>query len=347
MASGFGTMRDLLKQVSRSFYLTLRILPHSVNRQLSIAYLLARAADTIADTHLINIQKRREALSEIRKSIQFACEGRMPPVLNFGELAQARRGIAGQGTSAERILLEKIGPVLNSLANFAVEDRRSIRDLLLTITRGQEMDLVRFSTASAAQIVALDTESELEDYTYCVAGCVGEFWTKMCGTHVFMIQPQNNEIFLAKGVRFGKGLQLVNILRDLPVDLRQGRCYIPKEQLLSYGLQPRELLETEAIGRFRPLYCAYLQRAEEYLAAGWEYIMMIPFRCMRVRLACAWAILIGMRTLELLHIGNVLDNGRRIKLSRSEIRRLIIQSVLLYPFPKTWSRLFARNSDAK
>ena len=75
--------------------------------------------------------------------------------------------------------------------------------------------------------------------------------------------------------------------------------------------------------------------------------MMIPFRCMRIRLACAWAILIGMRTLELLHVGNVLDNGRRIKLSRSDIRRLIIQSILLYPFPKMWNRLFARNSDAK
>ena len=66
-------MQDLLKQVSRSFYLTLRVLPHSINRQLSIAYLLARAADTVADTLLVEVGRRREALLQIRKSIQEVC----------------------------------------------------------------------------------------------------------------------------------------------------------------------------------------------------------------------------------------------------------------------------------
>ena len=66
-------MQDLLKQVSRSFYLTLRVLPHSINEQLRLAYLLARAADTVADTQLVEVGRRREALLQIRKSVQDVC----------------------------------------------------------------------------------------------------------------------------------------------------------------------------------------------------------------------------------------------------------------------------------
>ena len=40
----------LLKRVSRAFYLSIRVLPEPVRRPVGLAYLLARAADTIADT---------------------------------------------------------------------------------------------------------------------------------------------------------------------------------------------------------------------------------------------------------------------------------------------------------
>ena len=44
---------SLLRQVSRSFYLSLAVLPRSLREPIGLAYLLARAADTIADTRLI------------------------------------------------------------------------------------------------------------------------------------------------------------------------------------------------------------------------------------------------------------------------------------------------------
>src|SRR5438445_13558859 len=105
------------------------------------------------------------------------------------------------------------------------------------------MDLEYFAGATAAQIVALQTEQELDDYTYRVAGCVGEFWTRICRAHLFPTASLDESLLLANGVRFGKGLQLVNILRDLPVDLRQGRCYLPEVQLRRSGLTPGALLE--------------------------------------------------------------------------------------------------------
>ena len=80
----------------------------------------------------------------------------------------------------------------------------------------------RFAGASAQSLVALRTDEELDDYTYRVAGCVGEFWTKMCRAHLFPRAPLDDAFLLANGVRFGKGLQLVNILRDVAADLRHG-----------------------------------------------------------------------------------------------------------------------------
>ncbi|MBH0201843.1 MAG: squalene/phytoene synthase family protein [Nitrospira sp.] len=47
-------LRDLLKQVSRLFYTTLVVVPANVRDQVGLAYLFARAADTIADTELIS-----------------------------------------------------------------------------------------------------------------------------------------------------------------------------------------------------------------------------------------------------------------------------------------------------
>ncbi len=341
-------MQDLLRQVSRSFYLTLRILPRSIRPQLSLAYLLARAADTIVDTQLVDVRRRREALAQFRNGIGEACAGRVPTLPYFGEFAEAQETVAGQGTPAERALLKNPGKLLGSLQRFSNDDRLQIRRVLETITHGQEMDLIRFGAASAAQIAALGSDEDLDLYTYDVAGSVGEFWTQVCRAHVFPKIPLDNGILFARAVRFGKGLQLVNILRDLPKDLRQGRCYLPEERLLRHGLKPGDLLDRDAMGRFRPLYHDYLRQAMDHLHAGWQYTLMLPFRYARIRLACAWPILIGVRTLEQLRIANILDDQHRIKVSRSGIRRLILRSMLLYPNRGSWNRLFdSLHSQAK
>jgi farnesyl-diphosphate farnesyltransferase len=332
-------MQDLLKQVSRSFYLTLRVLPRPVRAQLSLAYLLARASDTVVDTQWVEFSHRREALLQIRSSIRKACEGQKPQLPDCGEFIEAQRTGEGQGSSAERLLLERLGEVLVVLGEFSAEDRRRIRAVLDTITHGQEMDLVRFGDASADRIVALATDEELDTYTFQVAGCVGEFWTHMCRTHIFPAAPLDDELLIANGILFGKGLQLVNILRDLPRDLRNGRCYIPQDQLLKYNLQPRDLLDENKIREFRPLYSDYLRKAEEYLHAGWQYTIALPFRNMRIRLACSWPILIGLQTLKMLYRENVLDDRLHILVSQSAVWRLILRTVLLYPTPKAWNRL--------
>jgi len=322
-------LRQLLRRVSRSFYLTIRILPRKIEPQIGVAYLLARATDTIADTRLVPIGRRLEALHQMRETTLDGAH----PAPTFNDL------VAGCGTAGERELLLSAEKILRLLRAFSPEDRRLIANLLTTITAGQELDLERFGSASGEHIAALQTDAELEDYTYRVAGCVGEFWTRLCRTHLFPATRLDDQRLLENGVRFGKGLQLVNILRDVPGDLRQGRCYLPLEALAKHALTPEALLSAASMDSFRPLYRMYLQRAEEHLAAGWDYTNSLPRSQVRVRLACAWPILIGMKTLALLHKRNVLDERNRVKISRSEIRRLILRSLLCYPFPSRWKRL--------
>lgn len=329
-------LTDLLKAVSRSFYLTLRVLPGAVRPQIGLAYLLARATDTIADTELVPVPERLQALDELRARIL----GRRSVPVQFTALAAAQAGTPGGGSNAERLLLERIEAMVSLLEAMAEDDRRRVREVLETITSGQELDLRRFGTASAGNIVALAEEAELDDYTYRVAGCVGEFWTKMCRAHVFPRAALDDAALLRDGVRFGKGLQLVNILRDLPRDLRQGRCYLPLTTLQKVSLVPNQLLEASNAARLRPVYDQLLDVAEAHLAAGWGYTNSLPRGAMRVRLACAWPILIGVQTLGRLRRENPLDASRRLKVDRAGVRGILVATVLRYPFRASWEALF-------
>lgn len=318
-------LNDLLKNVSRSFYLTLRVLPAAVRSQIGLAYLLARATDTVADTEVISVEERLETLRRLRERIS-------------GESNQALN-LPLRGTGPEQVLLQSIESIFEIFATFSPSDQQHIRELLETITGGQELDLVRFGKATERNIVALAAPDELDDYTYRVAGCVGEFWTRMCRAHLFPNATLDDKFLFENGVRFGKGLQLVNILRDIPRDLRNGRCYVPFSQLAEAGLQPRDLLNSASESRFRPIYDRWLALAESHLRAGWEYTNALPRSAARVRLACAWPILIGLRTLNRLKVEPILDPDRRIKVSRPEVRHIMLRTALLYPFPGIWRRL--------
>lgn len=328
-------LNELLKQTSRSFYLTLRVLPARVRFPISLAYLLARTTDTIADTEIVPTAQRLEALQQLRARIL----GKTNDPLNFGELARH------QGLPAERTLLETSEEALAALKKLDADELALVQEVLDTITSGQELDLQRFGTATGDNIIALQNEAELDDYTYRVAGCVGKFWTQLCRRNLFPRAHLNDAEFLADGIRFGKGLQLVNILRDVPADLRKGRCYFPLDQLRPAGLTPADLLQTSTEPNFRPLYNRYLEQASAHLAAGWRYTTAMPAGQVRVRLACAWPVLIGAETLDRLRVEPVLDGTRRVKISRAQVRNVLLRSILWYPIPPIWRRL-ARISAA-
>jgi len=332
-----SSLQSLLRDTSRSFYLTLRILPRAVRPQVGLAYLLARATDTIADTELVPLEARLQALADLRDRIL----GAPSPALDLAQLAPS------QASEPERKLLDRVEEDLRIFNELAEEDKRLMREVLSTIISGQELDLKRFSPPHPSHLRALETEAELDDYTYRVAGCVGEFWTRLCRAHLFPRAPVDDAMLLRDGVRFGKGLQLVNILRDLPADLAKGRCYLPRQSLAAAGLAPEDLRSAANEPRFRALYQSWLDRAGDHLQAGWNYTNALPDGQWRLRLACAWPILIGAGTLRKLRGENILDATRRIKITRPEVRALMARSVVLSLWPAGWKAQFRREMSRR
>ena len=89
-----------LRGVSRSFFLTLKVLPGSVRRPIRLAYLFARAADTIADTALISRADRLQYLELFREAFRDGQAGRL------GAMKKALLG--PQRIPAERELLTRL-----------------------------------------------------------------------------------------------------------------------------------------------------------------------------------------------------------------------------------------------
>lgn len=288
----------LLKEVSRSFYLTLRVLPKEIRPTISLAYLLARATDTIADTEIVARERRLELLRQMQN----------------GEIRAVRELAAHQALPAERQLLQRLDECCAMLRSFPEADQKRIGDLWRTIINGQIFDLERFP----GTLTALADDAELDRYTYLVAGCVGEFWTRMCAAHLPAWNPASTEEL---GIRFGKGLQLVNILRDLPRDLRIGRCYLPVRE-------PGRLLEARNFPEIQSLYHSWLDRAIEHLDAGWQYTLAIPGKLWRLRLACVWPIWIGLETISLLRRANPLEADKRIMVPQSVVNRMLVRTLL-------------------
>jgi farnesyl-diphosphate farnesyltransferase len=315
-------LNDLLKRVSRSFYLTLRILPQSLRTPMGLAYLFARAADTIADTAVISPTERLTLLEQFRGLFED---------YDATILRRLHRALIDpQDISAERELLSSLEECFVIFEACPQSDQARIRHLLLTLTQGMLMDLTTFPPEHAGRVVALKTRQDLERYTYAVAGCVGEFWTEMYVAYRPSLEGWDLDLMKQWGVRFGKGLQMTNILRDLAQDLRLGRCYLPLEELTAYGLSPAELLEPRAITMVRPLLHELLDLTLEHFRWAWAYTFAIPRREILMRLACAWPLLIGLRTLRLVaRAENLLDPSVIVKISRAGVYRTIIASSAL------------------
>jgi farnesyl-diphosphate farnesyltransferase len=311
----------ILRRVSRTIFLTLQVAPSATRRQLGVAYLFCRAADTIADTRLLPRESRLDALRRFRRLFE-AEEPRRDEL----------RGIAGelgppQAVPEERDLLARLDECFAAWDRFAAVDRARIRKLVATLTRGMEMDLERFPPEESGMVAALETDEDLDLYTYHVAGCVGEFWTDLQFGHLKALASWDLAAMKEKGVRFGKGLQMTNILRDVDRDLAIGRCYFPRTRLDAAGLTAEEIHGGRGRERLRSILADLIGATLEHYRAGWEYTLAIPRRLPRLRLACAWPLLIGLGTLGLLaRSPDPYAPGARIKATRAEVKAILLRS---------------------
>ena len=315
-----AAQRKLLRHVSRSFDLSIRLLPKALQAPVAIGYLLARATDTVADTIALPLDQRQVLLDRMTQAIAAPSTS----ASEDPELQRLTQAFAAQQTDPhERALMQALPQCLPLLHTLHPADQASVRQVLGHITRGQHLDMARFGPG----LQALQTEAELADYTWLVAGCVGEFWTELCGRHLPGYSRLPQEEMMRIGRQYGMGLQRLNIIRDAGADLAGGRCYWPVETLAQAGLTPTMLAQaaqtpnTDTLHALAPLYTQWLDHTHAQLADGMRYALAL--KPLRLRLASALPALIGARTVALLRQAGPAALNQRVKMPRHEVRALL------------------------
>ncbi|MCP5544652.1 MAG: squalene/phytoene synthase family protein [Akkermansiaceae bacterium] len=291
---------QLLKEVSRSFYLSLRLLPAMMRRAAAHGYLLARASDTIADV---------AAPAEIRlsalDSFVAALDGNAPTAVPD---ALACR-ISHPG---EVRLIELLPDLLRDLSKLPATEAALVREVVTIITGGQRFDITRFEGGGNAKVVALADDAELDDYTWRVAGCVGAFWTDLgfltMGERFSRAEPTT---LRRLGIDFGKGLQLVNILRDLPEDFARGRCYLPVA----------DPADSAAVMQARE---RFLGLAATRMDEGIVYARSLESK--RLRVSAALPAMIGRETIALMKDASWETLEAGVKIPRSRVYQLLLRA---------------------
>ncbi len=279
-------------------------LPAAMRRGVSLGYLLARATDSVADASSAPLAQRREVLAAMGRAVAgevSAGERRSLYAKLAGEMA------AAQAHESESRLLKRFGEALEALEAASTEEVRLVRRVLATIVEGQLWDLTFFDGRTS-----VENDGQTLCYTYMVAGCVGEFWTELgYATLGEAFAPESRrELMLQAGVRYGRGLQLINILRDADEDAARGRNYL--------------------VGDRR----RWLGRAWRYLADGVDYARRL--RGFRLRFATMLPALIGQKTLALLQregVGAKEPGGRKVKIPRRAVYACMLRAVWLSILP--------------
>lgn len=299
----------LLKAVSRSFYLSMVWLPPAMRRGIALGYMLARATDSVADTSTAEPGKRAEMLRQMRRAVK--------GVLPSGEREQMLRTLGGemadaQPKASEAALLRRFGECLEELEQVSEVELRLLRRVLSFIVKGQLWDLSYFDARRS-----VETTRETFRYAYLVAGCVGEFWTDL-GLATMGAQfcaPERRDIMVQASVRYGQGLQLVNILRDVEEDSARGRSYLGKVRNLAHG---------------GGSFCSevdmewWRNQADWFLRVGLDYARRLG--SFRLRFTAALPALLGRKTLRLIaqRTGN-----ERVKITRWAVYATLVEAARL------------------
>lgn len=314
-------MLPLLKEVSRSFYLSIRFLPKPMRQAVALGYLLARATDTVADASTEDPLERVRLLERMNDAV----EGKRDTAL-AAELMESVREVDHAG---ERKLLGQWEVVMQWMRSLPESEEACVRRVIQTIVAGQISDVQRFEIhREGSLITSLPDREALNTYTYSVAGCVGRFWTEVAVASLGeRAMGPRYDTQCAIGERFGQGLQMINILRDLSKDSSLGRCYLPldwqNEMRVSMVDSPAELWQKADVWR---------GLCSEWVAAGREYAA--GMRGIRLRFTAMLPALLADATLEKLNDATWEELEAEVKVTRSEVKAMVGRAL--------WFAIFGR-----
>ena len=289
---------NLLRRVARSFALTIRLLPKNLQEPIGLAYLLARASDTMVDRGSLSPEASRQLLCLLQELLNQEQEGKevQETLLSIEKRVNV---VLTHFQGAENKLIALLPRLLRALYSEerAFDEHQAIVAVWQEIIEGQLRDLRWF----LLERKKLLTPEERDRYLYLVAGSVGAFWTKLLHGYGYGFSQASPEVMKKWGVAYGKGLQLTNILRDRQEDVHSGRFY--------YQESEREEL---------------IEKAFSYLQQGELYVNALSSR--RLRCATLLPLLLAKQTLVLII---KYPHKERVKVSRWKVYLTLLKVVIV------------------
>ncbi len=336
MLTGQIKLDHLLKSTSRAFYLSLRILPADVRTPVSLAYLLARAADTITDTPNISSSVKIKSINTLKHALNID-----EIDVNLSDFT--KNNIKHDLSNLDNQLINEIPSILRCIHSLNAEHYIQVKHVVLTLIEGMEMDLNYFGKRlKTSRLASLKNDDELDTYIYLVAGCVGSFWTQITLATESSIYKIDLDLMSALGVEFGKALQMTNILRDFPSDIDLGKCYIPDEQLNKLNLTANDLLNHHKEDEIRQLLTNQIHKTLDLYESAQQYFLSIPSNKLRLRLAVLWPLILGLGTLNSLAMNNNWPKSKSVtKVSRLWVYKMMLKSLFIVSsnfLIKSWFR---------
>jgi len=223
----------MLQETSRTFALSIPLLPEPLREEVSVAYLLFRIADTLEDETAMPAAERASALGLV------ASAAGEPET--FSETIGAALDAMDIPTDHEGYarLMSNTGTVLAAFDRLGSGARATIASHLARTCRGMSEHIARGEVPGSVR--------ELRDYCYTVAGIVGDLLTDLFVMSCPMSADQRERLSELAPL-FGEALQLVNILRDENDDADSDRRYVPDgaERIELVGLAASDLYASAA-----------------------------------------------------------------------------------------------------
>lgn len=313
--SSFGPTDDddalqarLLQGVSRTFALTIPWLPPPLRRVVGNAYLLCRVADAIEDDPGLDPSAKAAYQEGLLEALQGAG--------SLCAFAEALHGDLSAATpAAERELVLELPRVLDVTATFSPSQREAIARCLTIMGRGMS----GFGHSCGRE--GLADLRELDRYCYTVAGVVGELLTELFCDAAHDVAARR-ELLECRAVRFGRGLQMTNILKDIWEDLAHGRCWLPRAVFAGHGYD-LDRLEPGHGGAPARAFAAGLHEligvAHADLREALQYALAVPPRHTGIRGFLVLAVLFAALTLRNLHARPLFSEGAQVKVPRWKV----------------------------
>lgn len=289
-----------LAQVSRTFALTIPFLPEQVRHAIGNAYLLCRIADTIEDEPTLADERKKLFLSRFTEVVQ----GRSSTDSFAKDLSTLLSDATRKG---EHDLVSNTSPVIDYHAKLPKGQRIPIERCVEIMCEGMAEFVGTDSTG-------LPSMKHVERYCYVVAGVVGEMITDVLCDYSQNIESKKTELSKLS-VPFGRGLQLVNILKDHPEDRKRGVTWLPRQILQNRINRTNKRGEPQIVTRIKHV----VNVAQRDLEAALHYVQLIPTHERGVRSFLAITLGLAVLTLRRIQLNPGFQRGDDVKISRRQV----------------------------